>query len=359
MMRARSRRAVPRRRRARAPLSGAAALGRYPPHRDRRRRRACASSRQPDDDSLLSGIQVFVAAGLAHRDVRDQRRRRAARRMHPAHAGRRQRRGRRPCATRSPQTGGTINYTIEDTTVHYYVEARPERAPDVLRAVRAGARRARSVAGDGRRGAHGAAAARHRRRTQSAARRRRDVQGIVPRGAAARFPTTARVSSLAATRPGTLRAFYDADVSPRRAERQRRRQGHAARSRPRSATLRSRCRPDPRPPSPLKSQAAPADADAHHRASATLASRSSSSVSPRRRRATRDFGAMLLLESMLSGAFKRVERDDDLGRRTAGRRVLPVRQRAGQSGRLRQRRHRGRSRPRAARSSAGLEDARG
>jgi predicted Zn-dependent peptidase len=187
------------------PLSGAAAL-RYPPTATA----VVGGMRivsQPDDDALLSGIQVFVAGGLAHET--------------PATNGAAALLA--ECILRTPassngatgglrdviaQTGGTINYTVEDTTVHYYIEARPERAPEVV------ALFARALSQPDLSPAT-VAAARSGLQSRVGEGERNPLrvgvemfkESFLEAGSA--FPDYGTVSSLSALGPAALRAFYD------------------------------------------------------------------------------------------------------------------------------------------------------
>jgi zinc protease len=86
---------------------------------------------EPDDDAILSGVQIFVAAGL----------RRQTTSTNGAAALTAE------CVLRTPadvagmpvplrdaveQSGGSLTYTIDESAVHYYVESKPEHVPTLL-----------------------------------------------------------------------------------------------------------------------------------------------------------------------------------------------------------------------------------
>jgi len=88
-------------------------------------------STQADPDALLTGVQIFVEAGLERQTAATNGAAaltaECVARTPVAVAGASQ-----PLRDAIASLGGSLDYTIEDDNVHYYIEARPDRMPQVL-----------------------------------------------------------------------------------------------------------------------------------------------------------------------------------------------------------------------------------
>ncbi len=283
---------------AAAPASGAPAL-RYPPTATA----VVGGMRvvsQPDDDALLSGIQVFVAGGLARETAATNG---AAALL-------------AECILRTPsssngasgalrdvvaQTGGAINYTIEDNSVHYYLEARPERAAEVV------ALFGRALAQpDLTPATVDAARATLQQRVGEGERNPLRVgvqmfkESYLEAGTA--FPDYGTASSLAALGPASLRAYYDANyrrgaltasVAGQETGDLTAALGRLAQALPAGTASAVSAKAKPLPATPTR-------IIAERNVGKPFVVVGFAAPAP----GSRDFGAMLMVESMLSDAFK-------------------------------------------------------
>ena len=199
------------------------------------------------------------------------------------------------------RSGGTINYTIEDTSVHYYVEARPERVSDVLRAF------SKALAQpDLSQPTIDAARTSLQQRVNEGERNPLRVgvqmfkESFLEAGSA--FPEFGTVSSLAAIGPATLRDFYaqtyrrgaiSASVAGKMTPNVTGALGELARALPPGTIAQVTATAKALPTTPTR-------IIAERNVGKPFVVLGFAAPAP----GSRDFGAMLLLESMLSSAFK-------------------------------------------------------
>lgn len=299
---------------AATPANATVASGRYP---------ATATSTvgglrivsEPDDDAVLSGVQIFVAAGLERQTASTNGA--AALTAEcvirtPADAGG----APLPLRDAVEEMGGSLGYTIDESTVHYYLEARPERMPQLLDML-SKALAHPDLSADAVRAARGWLTGRIAESEKNPLRVGVQMfkESFLQAGAA--FPDFGTAASLGALTPSSLRAFHAATYV----------RGGL------SASAVGRVTPDVTAAIEALAQAMPAGSVAPVTARAKPLSSNPTRIVAQRdvgrpfvvvgfsapSPGSRDFGAMLLLEALLSNAFERNSATTlSLGQRSVG-----------------------------------------
>jgi len=91
---------------------------------------------QSDDDAALTGVQIFVSAGLAHQTRTTNGAAALAAECivrTPVSASLAQSSIPMPVREAIEARGGSVTYSVDERTVHYYLESTPDRMPEVLK----------------------------------------------------------------------------------------------------------------------------------------------------------------------------------------------------------------------------------